>query len=84
MLGLLLHGMVLLSREHRRCNNVLQFFRRAIQYNPAIFDQTGVKIQAGRVEFRATGSVVKFDGFLAIYQEAKVEDPKEEEKEDKQ
>ncbi len=43
----------------------------ASQMNPAVFDQTNVKIDAGRVEFRATGSVVKFSGFLAIYQEAK-------------
>ena len=54
----------------------------ASQMNPAIFDQTDVKIQAGRVEFRATGSVVKFDGFLAVYQEARADDSKEEEKED--
>ena len=54
----------------------------ASQMNPAVFDQTDVKIQAGRVEFRATGSVVKFDGFLALYQEAKIEDAKEEDKEE--
>ena len=52
----------------------------ASQMNPAVFDQTDIKIQAGRVEFRATGSVVKFDGFLALYQEAKIEDAKEEDK----
>jgi len=54
----------------------------ASQMNPAVFDQTDIKIQAGRVEFRATGSVVKFDGFLALYQEAKIEDAKEEDKEE--
>ncbi len=53
----------------------------ASQMNPAIFDQTDVKIQAGRVEFRATGSVVKFDGFLAVYQEARADDSKEKEEE---
>lgn len=43
----------------------------ASQMSPALFDQTDVVIEAGRVEFKATGSVLKFDGFLAVYREAK-------------
>ncbi len=46
----------------------------ASQMNPALFDQTDVQIAAGRVEFRAIGSVNKFKGFLAVYQESKLED----------
>lgn len=46
----------------------------ASQMNPAILDQTDVKIAAGRVEFRAAGSITKFNGFLAVYQEAKAEE----------
>lgn len=46
----------------------------ASQMNPALFDQTDVKIDAGRVEFRATGSIRKFPGFLAVYQEARPDD----------
>jgi DNA topoisomerase-1 len=46
----------------------------ASQMNPALFDQTDVQIDAGRVEFKATGSVTKFEGFLAVYQESKSED----------
>jgi len=46
----------------------------ASQMNPALFDQTSVQIEAGRVEFRATGSVTKFTGFLAVYQESRPED----------
>jgi len=46
----------------------------ASQMNPALFDQTDVAIQAGRVEFRATGSILKFEGFLALYQESRAED----------
>src|SRR5262245_24194216 len=46
----------------------------ASQMNPAVFDQTDVEVQAGRVGFKATGSVLKFDGFLAIYQEAKADE----------
>ncbi len=46
----------------------------ASQMNPAIFDQTDVQIEAGRVGFKATGSILKFDGFLAVYQEARSEE----------
>ena len=45
----------------------------ASQMNPALFDQTNVQIAAERVEFKATGSVTKFPGFLAVYQESKPE-----------
>ncbi len=54
----------------------------ASQMNPAVFDQTDVQVDAGRVEFRAIGSVLKFDGFLALYQEARVDEGKEEDKEE--
>jgi DNA topoisomerase-1 len=48
----------------------------ASQMNPALFDQTTIDtIAAGKssVEyiFRATGSVLKFDGFLKVYEEGK-------------
>jgi DNA topoisomerase-1 len=45
----------------------------ACQMTPALFDQTDVQIEAGRVEFKAVGSILKFDGFLAVYQEARAE-----------
>jgi DNA topoisomerase-1 len=46
----------------------------ASQMMPAIFDQTTVDISAGdKYLFRATGSVVKFDGFLKVYEEGKDE-----------
>jgi DNA topoisomerase-1 len=47
----------------------------ASQMNPAVFDQTDVFIQAGRVQFKATGSILKFNGFLAVYPEVKSEEP---------
>src|SRR5262249_45371291 len=47
----------------------------ASQMNPAIFDQTGVDIEAKAATesftFRVTGSVLKFEGFLKVYEEAK-------------
>ncbi|REJ75350.1 MAG: type I DNA topoisomerase [Acidobacteria bacterium] len=43
----------------------------ASQMKPALFDQTTIDIKAGRYGFRSTGSVLKFDGFLKVYEEAK-------------
>ncbi|MBZ5698844.1 MAG: type I DNA topoisomerase [Acidobacteriia bacterium] len=40
----------------------------ASQMVPAVFDQTTIDIEAGEYTFRATGSVQKFDGYLAVYQ----------------
>jgi DNA topoisomerase-1 len=50
----------------------------ASQMMPALVDQTTIDINAGpRYLFRATGSVIKFNGFLAVYEEGK--DEKDEE-----
>jgi DNA topoisomerase-1 len=46
----------------------------ASQMNPAVIDQTSVDISAKGYTFRATGSVVKFPGFMAVYMEEKAED----------
>lgn len=52
----------------------------ASQMMPAIFDQTTIDIAAGeKFIFRATGSVVKFDGFLAVYEEGKDEKDEDDE-----
>lgn len=50
----------------------------ACQMKSAIFDQTSVDISAQDYKFRATGSVLKFDGFIKVYLESEDE---EEEKE---
>ncbi len=57
----------------------------ASQMNPALFDQTTIDTVAvgkSAVEyiFRATGSVLKFDGFLKVYEEGK--DQKDEDDEE--
>ncbi|HYE15244.1 MAG TPA: type I DNA topoisomerase, partial [Pyrinomonadaceae bacterium] len=49
----------------------------ASQMNPAVFDQTTIDIEAGRLLFRATGSVLKFDGFLKVYEEGRDEKSEE-------
>jgi len=46
----------------------------ASQMKPAVLAQTAVDIPIQNYLFRATGSVVKFKGFLAAYQEGKEED----------
>src|ERR1044071_3888793 len=51
----------------------------ASQMMPALFDQTTIDIQAGRFVFRATGSVLKFDGFLKVYQEGRDEKSEDDE-----
>ncbi|MEP7036821.1 MAG: type I DNA topoisomerase, partial [Acidobacteriota bacterium] len=53
----------------------------ASQMSPAVFDQTTIDIKAGRFMFRATGSVLKFDGFLKVYQEGRDEKTEEDDDE---
>jgi DNA topoisomerase-1 len=57
----------------------------ASQMSPAVFDQTTIDVNVeGKSKavysFRATGSVMKFDGFLKVYEEGK--DQKDEEDEE--
>src|ERR1022692_1387578 len=51
----------------------------ASQMVPAVFDQTTIDIAAGDYTFRATGSVQKFDGYLAVYQVSAEDDEDPEE-----
>jgi DNA topoisomerase I len=59
-----------LGRDELRLYELIWKRFVASQMNPALFDQTDVEITAGRTLFKAVGSVLKFDGFLAVYQEA--------------
>ena len=57
----------------------------ASQMTPAVFDQTTIEVSAqggdgANYQFRATGSMPKFDGFLKVYEEGK--DQKDEEDEE--
>ncbi len=45
----------------------------ASQMAPAVFDTTTVDFQLDRYLFRSTGSVIKFQGFLALYKETREE-----------
>jgi DNA topoisomerase-1 len=46
----------------------------ACQMTPAVYDQTGVDIAAGRATLRASGQVMKFAGFTRVYLEAETDD----------
>ncbi len=54
----------------------------ASQMSHAIFDVTTAEILANEYLFRATGSVLKFPGFTAVYMEGKDTDDKDEEERD--
>jgi DNA topoisomerase-1 len=67
--------------QHKLYQLIWQRFL-ASQMKPALLDQTSVDIGAGTAEqtadptkapyqFRATGSVVKFKGYMAVYQESR-------------
>jgi DNA topoisomerase-1 len=43
------------------------------QMNPALYDRTTVDIESGAALFRATGQVMKFDGFMRVYLEGQDE-----------
>jgi DNA topoisomerase-1 len=49
----------------------------ASQMAPAIHDQTTVEVEAADCIFRATGSVLKFPGYTAVYEESADEDAEE-------
>ena len=51
----------------------------ASQMVPAVFDQTTIDVDASGYTFRATGSVIKFEGYLAAYSAVKDEEEKEDE-----
>jgi DNA topoisomerase-1 len=50
----------------------------ACQMNPAIYDQTAVDLVRGRAGLRATGQVLRFDGFTAVYTEQQSDDEAQE------
>jgi DNA topoisomerase-1 len=71
-----------LSRDELRLYTLIWKRFVASQMAPAILDQTSVDILAGRdgaekpYLFRATGSVIKFPGFLKVYEESREEEEK--------
>lgn len=64
-----------LSRDQYRLYKLIWERFIASQMSPAIMDATTVDIQAGEYLFRATGSVVRFPGFLRVYKETDASEP---------
>jgi len=67
------------GRDERETDDLLKLYTLiwnrfvGCQMVPAVFDQTSIEIEAGRVGLRASGQVMKFAGFLEVYAET-VED----------
>ncbi len=66
-----------LDRDHRRLYELIWKRTVASQMASALFEQVAVDITdpSGGLRLRATGSVVVFDGFLALYQEDRDDEP---------
>lgn len=61
------HMKGLLERDELKLYTLVYNRFMACQMRPAVYDQTTVDIAASDAEFRATGSVVRFDGWLAVW-----------------
>jgi DNA topoisomerase I len=59
-----------LSRDQYRLYELIWKRFLASQMENAIFDSTRVDIRGGVFLFRANGSILKFEGFLALYEES--------------
>ena len=58
-----------LTRDQNRLYRLIWDRFIACQMTPAVFDRTTVDISAGDYGLRATGSILKFPGFTALYTE---------------
>ena len=67
-----------LTRDQYRLYKLIWDRFIASQMSPAIMDVTTIEVEANRYLFRATGSIIKFAGFLKIYQEERSEEEAEE------
>ncbi len=45
----------------------------ACQMAPAQYDQTSIHLESGKYTFKAVGSIIRFPGFLSLYEETKEE-----------
>ncbi len=62
-----------LSREELALYTLIWNRFVASQMVPAVFDQTAIDITAADTLFRATGQILKFDGFIRVYTEGRDE-----------
>jgi len=71
-----------LSREELNLYMLIWNRFLASQMTPALFEQTSIDITANECTFRATGQVLRFDGFLRIYMEGRDDKATEEDDDD--
>lgn len=69
----------LLTRDQYRLYKLIWDRFVASQMSPAILDTTTIDVRANDAWFRATGSVLKFPGFMAVYIEGKDESESDDE-----
>ena len=60
-----------LTKDQYRLYQLIWNRFMASQMSPAIYNYTGVEIEAGKYLFKASASQLLFDGFLKVYQEVK-------------
>ncbi|MDW7682556.1 MAG: type I DNA topoisomerase [Bacillota bacterium] len=67
-----------LSRDQYRLYKLIWDRLVASQMSPAVYDTVTAQLAAGDYDFRASGSQIKFDGFMTLYIEGKDEEETEE------
>jgi DNA topoisomerase-1 len=60
-----------LTRDQYRLYKLIWERFVASQMSPAVIDTTSVDVKAGKYIFRATGSIIKFPGFMQVYIEGR-------------
>lgn len=70
---------VFLSNDQYKLYKLIWDRFMASQMSPAVVDTTSVDIKAGDYIFRATGAIVKFQGYMKVYTEVKDEGQDEDE-----
>jgi DNA topoisomerase-1 len=62
------------AEDHFRLYQLIWNRFVACQMRPAVYDQTTIDVAAGRATLRATGQVLRFAGYTAVYEESPTED----------
>lgn len=63
-----------LTRDQFRLYKLIWDRFTASQMSPALYDQVTARIDAGEYTFRTTGSILRFPGFMVLYQNLAQED----------
>lgn len=66
-----------LTKDQYNLYNLIWERFMASQMKPAVYETLTYKIKAGNYLFKATGSLLKFDGFLKVYNSGNFEENKE-------